>query len=87
MNQTGVEFPPVDPAEEGVRPDLVTCPVLEAEPLVDLFGQKTLTDGPSVLTEPLWIRNWILQNTLLHHLILQLQTAQKRIRDLFVPPL
>lgn len=86
MKQTCIEFPPVDLAEEGERPDLVTGSVLEAEPLVDLFEQQTLTDGPGVLTELLWIHHQIIQDPLLHHLILHLKTAWRRIwRDEFVP--
>lgn len=76
MKETCIEFPPVDLAEEGVRPDLVTRSLLEAEPLVDLFEQQTLTDGPGVLTELLWICYWIIQNALLQHLILHLETTQ-----------
>lgn len=77
LKLTCVQFPPVDLAEEGMHPDLVTCSILEAEPLVDLFGQQTLADGPGVLTEVLWIYHCIIQDSLLYHLFLHLETTQR----------
>lgn len=73
MFLTCVQFPPVDLAEEGVCPQLVARPVLEAEPLVHLFAQQTLADGPGLFAETLRIRYGIVQNPLLHHLVLHLQ--------------
>lgn len=69
---TCIQFPPVNLTEERVRPQLVARVVLEAEPLVDLFAQQTLTDGPGVLAKLLRISYRIIQNPLLHHLILHL---------------
>lgn len=77
LKQTCIQFPPVDLTKEGVRPELVTRPALEAEPLVDLFAQQTLADGPAVLTELLWVSYWVVQNTLLHHLVLHLEREQR----------
>lgn len=77
LERTCVQFPPVDLAEEGVSPELVTRAVLEAEPLVRFFHQQTLADGPSLLTELLRIYDWIVQDPLLHHLILHLREQER----------
>lgn len=77
LEQTCVQFPPVDLAEEGVSPELVTRAVLEAESLVRFFHQQTLADGPGPLTELLRIHDWIVQDPLLHHLILHLREQER----------
>lgn len=79
---TCVQFPPVDLAEEGVFPELITRSVPEAESFVDLFDEQTLADGPGLLTELLWIRYGVIQDPLLHHLVLHLETTQNS-RDEF----
>lgn len=79
LKLTCIQLPPVNLAEEGVRPELVTRPVLEAEPLVNLFAQQTLADGPGALTELLWVSYWVVQNTLLDHLVLHLETEQRTV--------
>lgn len=60
-----------------MHPELVARLAPEAEPLVDLLAQQTLTDRPAVLAEPLWVRYWVVQNTLLHHLVLNLEGEQR----------
>lgn len=60
-----------------MRPELVTRAVLEAEPLVRFFHQQTLTDGPGLLAELLRIYDWIVQDPLLHHLVLHLREQQR----------
>lgn len=77
LEQTCVQFPPVDLTEEGLSPELVTRAVLEAEPLFRFFHQQTLTDGPGLLAELLRIYDWIVQDALLHHLILHLREQQR----------
>lgn len=79
LKPTCVQFPPVDLAEEGVSPELVTWAVPEAEPPLNLFYEQTLTDGPGILTELLRIRYWIIQDPVLYHLILHLKTAQRTV--------
>lgn len=77
LKLTCVQSPPVDLVEEGVRPEVVTRSVPEAEPLLDLFSQQTRTDGASVLTELLRINYWFVQDPLLHHLVLHLRAEQR----------
>lgn len=73
LKQTCIQIPPVDAAEEGMIPELVTRAVLEAEPFVDLSDQQPLADGAGLLAELLRVCYWIIQDPLLQHLILHLQ--------------
>lgn len=65
LQQTCIQFPPVDVAEESMSPELITGAVLEAEPLVDLSDQQPIADGAGLLTELLWVGYWIVQDPLL----------------------
>ena len=53
-------------------PDLVTCAVLDAQPLVYRLTQQALTDGFGVLAELLWVGHRFVQDALLHFLVLHL---------------
>lgn len=65
VQQTCVQFPPVDAAEESMSPELVARAVPEAEPSVDLSDQQPLADGAGLLAELLWVCYWIIQDPLL----------------------
>lgn len=77
MTWTCVQLPPVDLAEEGVRPELVAGAVLEAESPVHLFHEQALTQRPALLAELFRIHDRIIQDPLLQHLILHLKTGQR----------
>lgn len=63
---TCIQLPPVDAAEKGVSSDLITAPVLEAQPLVNLLSEQPGAEGYSVVAEKLWIGHLPRQHALLH---------------------
>lgn len=71
--RTCVQFPPVDVAEEGVGPELITAAVPEPEPLVHLSDQQTLADGAGLLAELLRVRHRVVQDPIFQHLVLHLK--------------
>lgn len=80
LEQTCIEFPPVDLSEEGLSPEFVAGAVPEAEPPVRFLHQQALADGAGLLTELLRKNHWIVQDPLLHHLIFHLQKEEKENR-------
>lgn len=69
---TCVQLPPVDVAEKGVRPELVTAPVFEAHPIGGLFSKEPLAEQLCVLAECVRILHLPRQHALLHLLAFNL---------------
>ena len=76
MDDTCVQFPPVDVLKKWVSSDLVTASVLKTHPLVHLFGEQPFTERLRVRTEVLRIVDRPRQHALLHLLTVDLKKRQ-----------
>lgn len=76
---TCVKFPPVNVFEKRMCSDFITAIVLEAHPLINLFGQQTVTQRLGVFTEVVWIGHHAGQHALLHLISFDLSRRQTNL--------